>query len=87
MYIERERDREREIHTIITITTIIPIIIIIMITAMIIGGLGYKFGDVTGLSSEKGEVLLRGVGTLRYCSPPNASVQWLPDGLTIHTKE
>ena len=38
-------------------------------------------------SSEKGEVLLRGVGTLRYVFPPNASVQWQPDGLTIHTKK
>ena len=36
--------------------------------------------------SEKGEVLLRGVGTLRYSFLPNASVQWQPDGLTIHTK-
>ena len=42
---------------------------------------------------EKGEVLLRGVGTLRYvltrsenydCQVP---VQWQPDGLTIHTKK
>ena len=37
--------------------------------------------------SEKGEVLLRGVGTLRYVFPPNASVQWQPDGLTTHTKK
>ena len=37
--------------------------------------------------SEKGEVLLRGVGTLQTFSPPNASVQWQPDGLTIHTKK
>ena len=37
--------------------------------------------------SEKGEVLLRGVGTLRYVFLPNASVQWQPDGLTIHTKK
>ena len=29
---------------------------------------------------EKGEVLLRGVGTLQYVSPPNASVQWQPEG-------
>ena len=36
--------------------------------------------------SETGEVLLRGIGTLRYLFPPNASVQWQPDGLTIHTK-
>ena len=35
----------------------------------------------------KGEGLLRGVGTLRYFSPPNASVQWQPDGLTIHTSK
>ena len=34
---------------------------------------------------EKGEVLLRGVGTPRYLFPPNASVQCQPDGLTIHT--
>ena len=34
---------------------------------------------------EKGEVLLRVVGTLRYVVPPNASVQWQPDGLTIPT--
>ena len=38
-------------------------------------------------ASEKGEMLLRGVGTLQYPFPPNASVQWQPDGLTIHTKE
>ena len=37
--------------------------------------------------SEKGEVLLRGVGTLPYFSPPDASVPWQPDGLTIHTKK
>ena len=30
-------------------------------------------------------MLLRGVGTLRHLFPPNASVQWQPDGLTIHT--
>ena len=34
--------------------------------------------------SEKGEVPLRGVGTLRYVFPPSASVHWQPDGLTIH---
>ena len=39
------------------------------------------------LTSENGEVLLRGVGTLRYVFPPDASVQWQPDGLTIHTKK
>ena len=37
--------------------------------------------------SEKGEVFLRGVGTLRYLFLPDASVQWQPDGLTIHTKK
>ena len=37
--------------------------------------------------SEKGEVLLGVVDTLRYLFPPNASVQWQPDGLTIHTKK
>ena len=31
-------------------------------------------------------MLLRGVGTLRYFSPPNASVQWQLDDLTIHTE-
>ena len=36
---------------------------------------------------EKGGVLLRGVGTLRYLFPPNASVQWQPDGLTIRTQK
>ena len=35
---------------------------------------------------ERGEVFLRGVGTLRYLFPPNASVLWQPRGLTIHTK-
>ena len=33
--------------------------------------------------SEKGEVLLRGVGTLRSFCPPSASVQRQPDGSTI----
>ena len=37
--------------------------------------------------SEQGEVLLRGVGTLRYDFPPKASVQWQPGDLTIHTKK
>ena len=37
--------------------------------------------------SEKGEVLLRGVGTLRCYFPPSASVQWQPGDLTIHTKK
>ena len=32
-------------------------------------------------------MLLRGVGTLRYFFPPDASVQWQPDGLTIHTQK
>ena len=32
-------------------------------------------------------MLLRGVGTRRYFFPPNASVQWQPDGSTIRTKE
>ena len=27
------------------------------------------------------------VCTLRYLSPPNASVQWQPDGLTFHTEK
>ena len=36
--------------------------------------------------SEKGEVILRGVGTLRYVFTPDASVQRQPGGLTIHTK-
>ena len=36
--------------------------------------------------SEKEEVLLRGVGTLRRVSP-HASGQWQPDGLTIYTKK
>ena len=35
--------------------------------------------------SEKGEVLLRGFGTLRCVVLPNASVQWQPGDLTIHT--
>ena len=39
------------------------------------------------LESEKGEVLLRGVGTLRCFTPPNASLQWQPDGLTIYTNK
>ena len=38
-------------------------------------------------TSEKGEGLLRGVGTLRDYFPPNTSVQWQPGDLTIHTKE
>ena len=39
------------------------------------------------LSAEKWEVLLGGVGTLRYYFPPNASVQWQPGDLTIHTSK
>ena len=46
------------------------------------------------MGSEKGEVLLRGVGTLRYSCRSSAktlpgkspSVQWQPGSLTIHTK-
>ena len=37
-------------------------------------------------NAEKGEVFLRGVGTLRHFAPPKASVHWQPDGLTIQTK-
>ena len=45
--------------------------------------------------SEKGEVLLRGVGTLRYVCWSSRktllvkcpSVQWQPDGLTTHSKK
>ena len=37
--------------------------------------------------AEKGEVLLRGVGTLRHCFPPSASVQWQPDGLITRSKK
>ena len=40
------------------------------------------------MASMRGEVLLRGVGTLRYVvSIEYASVQWQPVGLTIHTKK
>ena len=51
---------------------------------------------LAALISEKGEVLLRGVGTLRYSFYKSSvktllvkcpSVQWQPDGLTIHTKK
>ena len=45
-------------------------------------------------SPEKGEVLLRGVGILRYVFILGKtrivkcpSVQWQPDGLTIRTKK
>ena len=44
-------------------------------------------GDLFWHWSQKGEVLRRGVGTLRYLLPPNASVQGQPDGLTIHTQK
>ena len=44
--------------------------------------------------AEKGEVLLRGVGTLRYVLSSGKtllvrcpSVQWQPDGLTIRTEK
>ena len=37
--------------------------------------------------SEKGEVLRRGVGTLRCCFPPNACAQWQPDDLTARTQK
>ena len=40
-----------------------------------------------GSVREKGEVLLRGVGTLRYVFPPSASVQRQPDGLTTHANK
>ena len=39
------------------------------------------------IEGERGEVLLREVGTLRYSFPPEASVQWQPGDLTIHTKK
>ena len=35
---------------------------------------------------ERGSAPKR-VGTLRFVCPPSASVQWQPDGLTIHTKK
>ena len=35
----------------------------------------------------KGEVLRRGVSTLRYVCPTNASVQWQPGGLTVRAKK
>ena len=37
--------------------------------------------------SEKGEVLLRGLGTLRYSVPPYASMQWQPGDLIIRTNK
>ena len=48
---------------------------------------GRAWLQTPGLRPEKGEVLLRGVGALRYSFPPNASVQWQPGDLTIHTKK
>ena len=44
---------------------------------------------VTAIAPLKGEgeVLLQGVGTLRYPFPPNASVQWQPGDLTVHAKK
>ena len=39
------------------------------------------------LFRKRGSAPKRGVGTLRYYFPPNASAQWQPDGLTIHTKK
>ena len=51
------------------------------------GGRETGSGTRSSLASEKGEVLLRGVGTLRCSFPPNAAVQWQPDGLTVHTKK
>ena len=52
--------------------------------------MGQKHNAATSVAgerfrSEKGDVLLRGVGMLRYFFPPDASVQWQPDGLVIHT--
>ena len=38
-------------------------------------------------TSEKGEVLLRVVGTLRFLFQPNASAQWQLDSLTIHARK
>ena len=40
-----------------------------------------------GVLREKGEVPLRGLGTPRCSFLPNASVQWPPGDLTIHTKK
>ena len=37
--------------------------------------------------SEKGEVLLRGVGAVRYIRAANASVRWQPDGLAIRAEK
>ena len=48
---------------------------------------GVACSDLTRRHSEKGEVLPRGVGTLRDLFAPSASAQWQPDGLTIHTKK
>ena len=38
------------------------------------------------LESEKRGSVPKRVGTLRYVSPPNASVRWQPDGLTIRAQ-
>ena len=38
-----------------------------------------------GMVREGGSAPKRGRHSLRYCFPPNASVQWQPDVLTIHT--
>ena len=46
----------------------------------------YTQALISARASEKEEVLLRGVGTLRHFFPPDASLQWQPDGLTIHTQ-
>ena len=60
----------------------------IIITAITSNDNAYiYYGSNNRLSSEKGEVLLRGVGTLRYFPPPNASVQWQPDGSAIPSKK
>ena len=50
-------------------------------------GSGGRVKKVSGDHQRRGEVLLRGVGTLRYSFPPNASVQWQPDVFTIHIKQ
>ena len=57
-------------------------------------GVRPRCGAGRRLWSDKGEVLLRGVGTLRYFSILGEtllvkcpSVQWQPDGLRIHAKK
>ena len=52
---------------------------------MAAGGAGAEAPEARCLRQRKGEVFPRGVGALRYFCPPSASVQWQPDGLTIHT--